>query len=229
MTWTTNMTTLTLQRTSNAVCMIMLGMVLAVSGLPVQSAVALTFKSDGTVEQSNRKSGSMSGKLGKSKVLQTFDVMIDADQIANLKRLPNQFDFSNANIWTDFAATSCQFEIKRRMLENKRVERLARGKLTVSDGVFEFGENYWRTGGMATPEHLKDEANLRWTRGSLPIGKMPYFHLFINQGEVALPPLYVQLAERKAEGASGVLAGLYEFYVDDWQDGLLELKDCRPL
>jgi len=55
---------------------------------------------------------------------------------------------------------------------------------------------------------------------------MPYFHLFINKGEVALPPVFVELTREREAGAKGSVSGVFSFYVDEWQDGLLEISNC---
>ncbi len=55
---------------------------------------------------------------------------------------------------------------------------------------------------------------------------MPYFHLFINKGEVALPPIFVEMVKEREKGNTGEINGSFPFYVDDWQEGVLEIKNC---
>ena len=55
---------------------------------------------------------------------------------------------------------------------------------------------------------------------------MPYFHLFINKGEVAQPPLYVDLTRDREAGSPNTVPGIYSFYVDGWQDGLFQIIHC---
>ncbi|MBT6123307.1 MAG: hypothetical protein HOH48_08070 [Candidatus Puniceispirillum sp.] len=80
---------------------------------------------------------------------------------------------------------------------------------------------------MADPSYLQDEGNLRLLKDGKPIGKMPYFHLFINQGEVARPPEYVELTKEREQGDKGSPEGVFSFYVDDWQEGLLSVRNCK--
>ena len=80
---------------------------------------------------------------------------------------------------------------------------------------------------MADPSYLQDEGNLRLLKDGRPIGKMPYFHLFINQGEVARPPEYVELTKEREKGDRGSPEGVFSFYVDDWQEGLLSIQNCK--
>ena len=162
------------------------------------SAHALTFKSDGTVVQNSKnKSTSKTGKLAKSDEIMSFDIAISGSALENLKRLPFEFDFSKHKIWTDMPEVGCFFEIQRRPIEDRRLETMASGRLRINNGVFDFRRHSWRTLGMADPSYLQDEGNLRLLKDGRPIGKMPYFHLFINQGEVALPPEYVELTKER--------------------------------
>ena len=175
---------------------------------------------------SSKKTDS-AGKLTKSEEIMSFDVAISDSALENLKRLPFEFDFSKHKIWTDMPEVGCFFEIQRRPIEDRRLETMASGRLKIENGIFEFRRNSWRTGGMAEPSYLKDEGNLRVLLDGSPIGKMPYFHLFINQGEVALPPEYVELTKEREQGDKGSPEGVFSFYVDDWQEGLLSIRNCK--
>ena len=191
------------------------------------SAHALTFKSDGTVVQNSKnKSTSKTGKLAKSDEIVSFDVAISSSAVENLKRLPFEFDFSKHKIWTDSPKLDCGFTISRRPIEDRRVETMSLGRLHIRQGSIVFGSHRWRTGGMADQSYLQDEGNLRLLKDGRPIGKMPYFHLFINQGEVAKPPRYVELTKEREQGEKGSPEGVFSFYVDDWQEGLLSIRHC---
>ena len=167
------------------------------------------------------------GKLTKSEEITSFDVAISGSALENLKRLPFEFDFSKYKIWTDMPEVGCFFEIQRRPIEDRRLENMASGRLRIKNGVFDFRRHSWRTRGMADPSYLQDEGNLRLLKDGKPIGKMPYFHLFINQGEVARPPEYVELTKEREQGDKGSPEGVFSFYVDDWQEGLLSVRNCK--
>ena len=194
------------------------------------SAHALTFKSDGTVVQNSKnKSTSKTGKLSKSEEITSFEVAISGSALENLKRLPFEFDFSKHKIWTDISNLDCNFNISRRAIEDRRVETMALGQLKIRQGSIVFGSHVWRTAGMADRSYLRDEGNLRLLRDGRPIGKMPYFHLFIDQGEVARPPEYVELTKEREQGDDGSPEGTFSFYVDDWQEGLFTIKNCQSV
>lgn len=166
--------------------------------------------------------------LKRSVDIESFEITIDKSNLENLKQLPNVFDFNDYDIWSDLPHQQCTFQIHRRPFHDRRLELMASGELDIRKGVFEFQSHQWRTHGMSDETYLKDEANLRFTRSGLPVGIIPYFHLFVTQGEVALPPLYIELSEKKEEGSPLSLEGSYSFYVDEWQEGIFSISECMP-
>jgi len=165
-------------------------------------------------------------KLKQSKVIQSFDIIIDAKAAKRLKRLPWEYNFLNKDIWKNLNKQKCFFSINRRPIKNKRVELMASGTLEIKNGTVFFTSNSWRTRGMSSSDYLKNESNLKILRNGVPVGKMPYFHLFINQGEVARPPLYVELSKEREKGETDTVEGYYSFYVDDWQEGIFNIRNC---
>ena len=165
-------------------------------------------------------------RLKPSDDIKVFDVAIDEETMEGLKRLPWEFDYSVLDVWTELNAQNCRFQINRRMLENKRLEKMVGGTFNVVDGTVMFASHSWQTGGMANPDYLKYESNLKILRDGRPAGKIPYFHLFTNKGEVALPPVFVELTREREAGAVGSISGAFSFYVDEWQDALLEVSNC---
>ena len=164
--------------------------------------------------------------LNISEVIQSFDVIIEAGTLQSLKRLPWEYDFSNKDVWTDLKKEKCFFSLSRREIEDKRIELLASGAFSIENGKIIFGSNSWKTRGMSSPEYLKNESNLRVLRNGIPIGKIPFFLLFTNKGEVARPPKYVELSKQRESGDNESVEGRYSFYVDDWAEGLLDVRDC---
>ena len=194
------------------------------------SAHALTFKSDGSVVQNGKNNAtSKTGKLTKSQEIKSFDVSISGSALENLKRLPFEFDFTKHEIWADLPTQRCAFKLERRGIENQRIELMASGRLRIEKGTVSFRRNKWNTGGMANKSFLQDEGNIKLLRGGTPVGKIPYFHLFVNQGEVARPPKYVELTKKREKGEAGSPEGTFSFYVDDWQEGLFTIKNCRSV
>jgi hypothetical protein len=121
---------------------------------------------------------------------------------------------------------SCRFAIERQVREDmSRIELMASGQLEIVAGMIEFTAHSWRTRGLASEEYLHDEAVLAIDEEGAVNGTMPYFHLFIDDGEVALPPEYVQLPrEYVPDGAYP--EGITTFDVDDWQIGRFKIRAC---
>ena len=133
-----------------------------------------------------------------------------------------RFDFSAVSVNRDLNST-CLFTFFRKPKEHTRSDMMASGWVNIQDGKLYFDEEHeWRTGGLAESSYLIEEANLAVQDDGMVVGKTPYFHLFINQGEVALQPEYVELAF-KYEPSNRYPNGRSWFYVDDWQDAFIEL------
>ena len=164
--------------------------------------------------------------LNISEFIQTFDVVMETETLQSLKRLPWEYDFSSKDVWTDLKKEKCFFSLSRRTIKDKRIELLASGAFSIENGKITFGSNSWKTRGMSSPEYLKNESNLRVLRNGIPIGKIPFFLLFTNKGEVARPPEYVELSKRRELGDAENVEGRYSFYVDDWAEGLLDIRNC---
>ena len=174
----------------------------------------------------NQKQTKPEVHLKKSDEIAFFDVALDKAKLSELKRLPYEFDFSKYEIWAKLNKKQCRFEIIRRPIENRRRELMASGLFDIQEGHIIFGKHIWRTRGMADESYLHHESNLKIQKNGSPVGKMPYFHLFINKGEVALPPMFVEMVKEREKGNTGEINGSFSFYVDDWQEGVLEIKNC---
>ncbi|MDC1383952.1 hypothetical protein N8500_10815 [Candidatus Puniceispirillum sp.] len=197
--------------------LIFLIMVLLIVNLPVEAR-----------DSSNAKTET-NKKLKKSDKIISYGVKINSELLDSLKRAPTFFDFSDVEILTTLNM-KCFFNISRQAIETLRIEMLGRGALQVTDGRVNFLENSWRTGGISSPLFLQTEANLVIeTSGSL-VGRMPYFHSFINDGEVAKPPKYVTLGEnKKKSGNKKTAEGLHVFFVDNWQRGRIKIRACKNI
>ena len=196
---------------------------LIVAGLIFGNSSAVLAK-----DWSNKKTDD-AGKLAKSEEIMSFDISISGSRLENLKRLPFEFDFTRYEIWTDLPEHRCAFKLERRGIENQRIELMASGRLRIEKGTVSFRRNKWNTGGMADKSFLQDEGNLKILMDGAPVGKIPYFHLFTNQGEVARPPEYVELTKERIQGDDGSPEGTFSFYVDDWQEGLFTIKNCQSV
>ena len=168
--------------------------------------------------------------LKKSSVIESYPVNITLESIAGLKRSPTEFDFADIELLTDLSPQHCYYEIQRQEIATNRVERMALGQLEIRQGRIAFITAWWHTGGLASPDYLINEGNLIIDVGGNLIGRIPYFHVFIDEGEVARRPLYVTLGEHeKKRGKNGDPIGVYLFTVDDWQIGRIEILKCKDV
>ena len=191
--------------------------------LTINETLALTFK---TTSESSESKTTKKGALIKSEEITRYEVRIDNDLLANLKRPPTYFDFSDVKI-SSASNLKCSFSISRQEIDTSNTQDLGGGILEMLDGRIRFLKNNWRTGGISSPLFLQTEANLVLDKSGQLIGRMPYFHLFINKGEVARPPEYVTLGENKKEfGDKNSPEGLHVFFVDDWQRGRIQIRSC---
>ncbi len=135
------------------------------------------------------------------------------------------FDFSMIEVARDTNVT-CAFLFERQVREDpNRIELMAMGRVVITNGILEFGDHTWRTGGLADQSYLQNEAAVAIDVEGVVNGVLPYFHLFIDAGEVALPPQIVQLP-REYFPEGNFPEGITTFDVDDWQIGRLILRRC---
>ena len=187
---------------------------------------ALTFK---TTSESSENKTTKKGALTKSDVITRYEVKIDNDLLANLKRPPTYFDFSDVKI-SSASNLKCSFDISRQEIATSGTQDLGWGMLELLDGRINFLDNSWQTGGISSPLFLQNEANLVLDKSGQLVGRMPYFHLFINKGEVARPPEYVTLGENKKKfGGKNSPEGMHVFFVDDWQRGRIHIRNCTDI
>tara|TARA_B000000475_G_scaffold226677_1_gene191015 strand:- start:127 stop:1248 length:1122 start_codon:yes stop_codon:yes gene_type:complete len=87
-------------------------------------------------------------------------------------------------------------------------------------------------GGLSSdPSYLEDEVNLKLTENGHLVGKMAYFLLSVNDGEVPMNPLYVVLNEHKRSTPINPTLKNTSFEqfinVEDWAGGVLFVSGCK--
>ncbi len=134
-------------------------------------------------------------------------------------------DFSGIDVATGVYFDSCYFRIERKIRESGQVQGLASGRLSIEGGNINFGPHHWRTGGLADQSYLENEAVLVLDREGRLHGEMPFFLLFVDRGEVAYPPDYVQLPKDFVP-SQDFPHGTTSFFADAWADGQITLSGC---
>ena len=191
----------------------------------------------------NKKSRN-SKTLNKSSTIVTYDVEFSE---AILKELLNkvvaktEFDFSSYNIANNSGNINCTFKL-RRVNYDKSVEGkienwdIAKGSLSIEDGKVSINKrSFWDMGGLSSdPSYLQNEVNIRVTKDGHFVGKMAYFVLNVESGEVAIKPSYPKLKKspksKPLDLNSPRKAQLWIDFDDpdeQWQGGLLYLSNCK--
>ena len=141
------------------------------------------------------------------------------------------FDFNVFDIKYEHDKIRCGFGIHRAIYETGVIEEwsLVNGDLLIENGLVKFLNHRWRTRGLSNSSYLTNEANLKLTKEGYIVGKMPYFHLFIDAGEPPMLPLYVSFKKHKKSkpidinSSVGVSAEMW-VEVDGWADGVMYLR-----
>ena len=154
------------------------------------------------------------------------------------------YDFSQHKLASNPKDIKCVFNLRRvnygQSIKGK-IENwnLAEGSLVISDGVVSINRgSYWRMGGLSDDKtYLQDQVNLRLTEDGHFVGKMAYFVLNTEPGQVAIKPIYPRIKKHKKSKPldyknikSGAKA---EFWIDfedpddQWSGGVLYLNKCK--
>lgn len=145
------------------------------------------------------------------------------------------FDFSAFDMATFVSPLTCEFRLRRVVYETSKdgvVENwnMARGQLAfTNDGVKVDGN--WRMRGLSRDSsYLKNEVNLGLTKSGHLVGKMAYFHLMVDAGEVPEKPLYVELIPHQRSQPLNLAKpkkAVFWIDVEDWAGGVLRIWNCQ--
>jgi hypothetical protein len=170
-------------------------------------------------------SGPRRDELLELGAFQIYPVSLDPNAIGDVPGL-TEFDFSAFDIATEANFDACTFFMNRRRKADGVVEsqQLVAGTVAINSGTLVFGEHKWFTGGLADDTYLSNEANLKLTRSGQVVGKMPYFHMFIDANTQATPANYVTLSTSFV-ATGNFPSGASDFPGPGMEDGIFNL-DC---
>lgn len=174
-------------------------------------------------------SGQTEDTLLKEDSIRIYEVDLALESTADAFR-KTDFDFSLYDINDAHDPMRCGFGIYRAIYETGVIEdwALVNGDLLIQDGLVKFLKHRWRTRGLSNSSYLTKEANLKLTKEGYVVGKIPYFHFFVNDGEPPMLPLYVSFKQHKdskpidTNSSVGVSAEMW-VEVDGWADGVMYL------
>ena len=193
---------------------------------------------DTNVSPSNAKSWSNDAEIKIYEVSFAPEVL---DELLNLVVSKTDFDFSEYKLNQNEDDFQCRFTMTRIVYENIKEGKeegwnIAEGNIDIRGSNVEFGSDAkWRMGGLSSdPSYLRDQVNLKLTDEGHIVGKMAYFNLHVDNGEVPINPMYPILTEHKRStpinlsNKSFTNAKLF-IDVEDWAGAVMYVRNCRRI
>ena len=184
----------------------------------------------------NSKSGSDNSEIKIYEVSFSPEVL---DELLNLVVSKTEFDFSKYKLTKNEDDFQCRFNITRIVYENIKEGKeegwnIAEGDINIRGSNVEFGINAkWRMGGLSSdPIYMSNQVNLKLTDDGHIVGKMAYFNLHVDNGEVPINPMYPILSKHKRStpinlnNKSFTNAKLF-IDVEDWAGGVIRIRNCK--
>ena len=193
---------------------------------------------DTNVSSNNSKSESNNSEIKIYEVSFAPEVL---DELLNLVVSKTDFDFSKYKLSNNEDDYECRFAMTRIVYENVKEGKeegwtIAEGNIDIRGSNVEFGSNAkWRMGGLSSdPSYMRDQVNLKLTDDGHIIGKMAYFNLHVDNGEVPINPMYPILTEHKRStpinlsNKSFTNAKLF-IDVEDWAGAVMYVRNCKKI
>ena len=163
------------------------------------------------------------------------------DELLNLVVSKTDFDFSEYKLTKNEDDFQCRFRMSRIVYENIKEGKeepwnIAEGNIDIRGSNVEFGSDAkWRMGGLSSdPSYLRDQVNLKLTDEGHIVGKMAYFNLHVDNGEVPINPMYPILTKHKRStpinlnNLTNTSAKLF-IDVEDWAGGVMYVRNCKKI
>ena len=186
----------------------------------------------------NSKSGSDNPEIKIYEVSFSPEVL---DELLNLVVSKTEFDFSKYKLTKNEDDFQCRFRMSRIVYENIKEGKeepwnIAEGSIIIKGSDVEFGSNSrWRMGGLSSdPSYLRDEVNIKLTDDGHFVGKMAYFNLNTNDGEVPINPMYPILSEHNRStpiNLTNINNSSAKLFIDveDWAGGVMYIRNCEKI
>jgi len=163
------------------------------------------------------------------------------DELLNLVISKTDFDFSEYILTKNEDDFQCRFTMTRIVYENIKEGKeegwnIAEGSLNIIGSDIEFARNSrWKMGGLSSdPSYMRDQVNLKLTEDGHIVGKMAYFNLHVDNGEVPINPMYPTLTEHKRSTPINLSnkpftnAKLF-IDVEDWAGAVMYVRKCKKI
>jgi len=197
-----------------------------------------------TLDKENNKNTSSNktktkNKNSEIKIYEVFFSPEVLDELLNLVVSKTDFDFSQYKLRHNKNDFQCRFSMTRIVYEKIKEGQeegwnIAEGNIIIKGSSVEFGKQArWRMGGLSSdPSYLRDQVNIKLTNDGHFVGKMAYFNLNTNNGEVPINPLYPILTKHKRStpinlnNLQNTAAKLY-IDVEDWAGAVMYINNCK--
>ena len=193
---------------------------------------------DTNISPNNNKSS------GDDSEIKIYDVSFAPkvlDELLNLVVSKTDFDFSKYKLTNNEDDYECRFAMTRIVYENIKEGKeegwtIAEGNIDIRGSNVEFGSDAkWRMGGLSSdPSYMREQVNLKLTDDGHFVGKMAYFNLHVDNGEVPINPMYPILTEHKRStpinlsNKSFTNAKLF-IDVEDWAGAVMYVRNCKKI
>jgi len=196
------------------------------------------------LDMENNKNTSLNKIKTKNKDLEIkiYEVSFSSrvlDELLNLVVSKTDFDFSQYKLNNNKKDIQCRFSMTRIVYEKIKEGReegwnIAEGNIIIKGSNVEFGQQArWKMGGLSSdPSYLRDQVNIKLSNRGHLVGKMAYFNLKTNNGEVPTNPLYPILTEHKRSTPINLnniknTAGKFYIDVEDWAGAVMYIEGCK--
>ena len=197
-----------------------------------------------TLDKKNNKNTSSNktktkNKNSEIKIYEVFFSPEVLDELLNLVLSKTDFDFSQYKLSHNKNDFQCRFSMTRIVYEKIKEGQeegwnIAEGNIIIKGSNVEFGKQArWRMGGLSSdPSYLRNQVNIKLTDDGHFVGKMAYFNLKTNNGEVPTNPLYPILTKHKRStpiNLNNLKNTATKFYIDveDWAGAVMYINNCK--
>jgi hypothetical protein len=205
-------------------------------------AVAGAAQTNKTTSTNKKTTTSQRASSSVDKEIKIYDVAFSPEvleKLLNLVVIPTDYDFSKHQLAKNVKDIGCRFSMTRivyDVVEEGQIQgwNIADGNINIKGSNVEFGKRArWYMHGLSTdPSYFRDEVNLRLTENGHLVGKMAFFLLSSDPGELPRNPTYPTLTKHKRStpidlnNINNVSAKLF-IDVEDWAGAVMYVSKCK--
>jgi hypothetical protein len=200
--------------------------------------------SNNSIKDRNVSSNNSKSESNNNSEIKIYEVSFAPevlDELLNLVVSKTDFDFSQYKLTNNEDDYECRFAMTRIVYENIKEGKeegwtIAEGNIDIRGSNVEFGSDAkWRMGGLSSdPSYMRDQVNLKLTDEGHIVGKMAYFNLHVDNGEVPINPMYPILTEHKRSTPINLSNKSYtnaKLFIDveDWAGAVMYVRNCKKI